>query len=254
MSVILDRPLVIFGVSLVVQWLAAYIGDLLRRRRRAPPSAVEREDFSTIQTPTLTLLALIVGFSFSMAVSRYDQCKNLEEAEANAIGTEYVRADLLPSADAARVRDLLTKYLDQRIVFYESHDERLLGQADAETAKLQAELWSAVLPLAKSQPTPVAALTVSGMNDVLNSQGYTQAAWWNRIPVSAWTLMIFIAAASNIVLGYGQHRTSYVLLVITPLVVSIAFFLIADVDSPRLGVIRVPPQNLMALADSIKPH
>jgi len=82
MIVILDRPLVLFVVSLVVQWLAAYIGDLLRRRRRAP-SSVEREDFSTIQSSTLTLLALIVGFSFSMAVSRYDQRKNLEEAEAN---------------------------------------------------------------------------------------------------------------------------------------------------------------------------
>jgi len=88
----------------------------------------------------------------------------------------------MPSADAARVRDLFLKYIDQRIVFYESNDERQLGQATWKPLGCLGELWSAVLPLAKSQPTPVTALTVAGMNDVLNSQGYTQAAWWNRIP------------------------------------------------------------------------
>jgi hypothetical protein len=174
----------------------------------------------------VTLLALIIGFTFSMAVTRYDQRKNLEEAEAIAIGTEYVRADLLPPSDAARVRDLLVKYVDQRIVFYQVRDKRQLSQADVQTAKLQAELWSIVSPLAKS--TPVAALTISGMNDVLNSQGYAQAAWWNRIPVAAWMLLVFMAVAGNVLLGYGEHRTRYILLSIAPLVVSIAFFFIAD--------------------------
>jgi hypothetical protein len=177
MSLILDRPSLIFIVALLAQWLAAYIGHFLRKRGRAPSSG-ERDDFNTIETATLTLLALIIGFSFSMAVSRYDQRKNYEEAEANAIGTEYVRADLLPADNAARVRELLSRYLDQRILFYVTRDEHRLSQVDAETTKLQVELWSAVLPAATSQPTPVAALAASGMNDVLNSQGYTQAAWW----------------------------------------------------------------------------
>lgn len=253
MSLILDRPLLIFVVSVLAQWLAAYIGDFLRKRWRAP-SPDEREDLNTVQTATLTLLALIIGFSFSMAVSRYDQRKNYEEAEANAIGTEYVRADLLPADNAARVRELLSKYLDQRIIFYETRDERQLRQVDAETAKLQAELWSAALPAAKSQPTPVAALAVSGMNDVLNSQGYTQAAWWNRIPVAGWALMLLIAAACNILVGYSERGRGALVLAILPVIVSVSFFLIADIDSPRQGVIRVLPRNLIALAESIKPH
>ena len=62
----------------------------------------ERADFGVVLSATLTLLGLLIGFSFSMAVSRYDQRKNLEEAEANAIGTEYVRADLLPTGDATK--------------------------------------------------------------------------------------------------------------------------------------------------------
>jgi hypothetical protein len=85
---------------------------MLRRRIR-PLKKDEREDFDTVLTASLTLLALIIGFSFSMAVSRYDQRKNYEEAEANAIGTEFLRADLLPSEVAARVRQLLKMYVDQ---------------------------------------------------------------------------------------------------------------------------------------------
>ena len=70
-------------------------GALFRKRRALNDD--EREDFGIVQTLTLTLLALIIGFSFSMAVNRYDLRKNYEEAEANAIGTQYVRAALLPT-------------------------------------------------------------------------------------------------------------------------------------------------------------
>jgi hypothetical protein len=98
----------------------------------------------------------------------------------------------------------------------------------------------------------VVALAVSGMNDVLNSQGYTQAAWWNRIPPSAWGLMIAIAVCCNVLVGYGAHsvKTREGLLFLLPLVVSIAFLLIADIDSPRGGFIHVVPQNLVSLSQS----
>ena len=124
-----------------------------------------------------------------MAIARYDLRKNYEEAEANAIGTAYVRAELLPAPDAAKVRELLRRYLDQRVLFYRTSDELHLRQVDTDTARLQAELCSAVRVVAAAQPTPTVALAVSGMNDVLNAQGYTQAAWWNRIPASAWGLV-----------------------------------------------------------------
>ena len=189
-----------------------------------------------------------------MAISRYDQRKNYEEAEANAIGTEYVRADLLPAADAAKVRALLRNYLDQRVLFYVTRDEQQIRQINARTAQLQTELWSAVLAPAAAQPTPMVALAVSGMNDVLNSQGYTQAAWWNRIPIAAWVLMTAIAICCNVLVGYGARtvKAESILLLVLPLVVSIAFFLIADIDSPRRGVIRVNPQNLESLVESLR--
>jgi len=248
-----DYPLLLFVLSFFVLWLSVRIGVFFRRRQ---PKLEEDTsgDFGVIIGATLTLLALIIGFSFSMAVSRYDQRKNYEEEEANAIGTEYVRADLLPAADAEKVRALLKSYLDQRILFYETRNAQQIRQINARTAKLQAELWSAILPSVAAQPTPPIALVVSGMNDVLNSQGYTQAAWWNRIPRAAWVLMTAIAICCNVLFGYGGRtvKADGILLLVLPLVLSIGFFLIADIDSPRGGVIRVIPQNLASLAESLR--
>jgi hypothetical protein len=92
------------------------------------------------------------------------------------------------------------------------------------------------------------------MNDVINSQGYTQAAWWNRIPKAAWAFLILISALCNLMVGYGARdlRSRSILLAVLPLVVAISLFLIADIDSPRGGIIRVSPQNLESLAQSLK--
>src|SRR5258705_161673 len=180
---IMDYPLLVFLLSFTVMWLSAWLGPFLRRRLELHQSV--REDFGLIMAATLTLLGLIIGFSFSMATGRYDQRKNLEEAEANAIGTEYVRADMLPAADGAKVRALLKRYLDQRILYYTTRGEEELGEINVRTARLQAELWSAIRAPARADPNPVMAVVVSGMNDVLNSQSFTQAAWWNRIPAAA---------------------------------------------------------------------
>ena len=182
-----------FAIALVVQALAAYAGDLFQKK--GGPSETRSGKTLILWTASLTLLGLLIGFSFAMAVSRYDQRKNFEVAEAKAIGTAYLRADLLPTGDAAHVRVLLRQYINQRIAFYLAASERRLGQIDAETKKLQANLWSTVVRVATTQPAPIVTLVVSGMNDVLNSQGATQAAWSNRIPISAWALMILIAIA-----------------------------------------------------------
>jgi hypothetical protein len=248
-------PFLVLLLSFVLLWLSARIGAAFRKRQPLDEDA--RHDLDLAVAATLTLLGLIIGFSFSMATSRYDQRKNYEEAEANAIGTEYLRADLLPAGDAARVRALLAEYLNERVLFYRARDEDELRQINAATAQVQADLWSAVkTPPDAAHATSVLGLAISGMNDVLNSQGYTQAAWWNRIPMAAWVLMGLIAICANLIFGYAAHlaKAGAIQLLVLPLVLSIAFFLIADIDSPRRGVIRVNPQNLTSLAQSLHPR
>jgi hypothetical protein len=243
-------PFVIFVATLLLLWLSTRVGAFCSGKRKINED--ERDDLDLVVNASLTLLALIIGFSFSMAVSRYDQRKTYEEAEANAIGTEYARADLLPAPDAAKVKTLLVKYVDQRILYYTETDSIRHDALYKETAQAQNELWSAIRPATSAQPTPVAALAVSGMNDVLNSQDYTEAGFLNRIPAGAWYLMFGIALCCALLIGYVARQKRGVVYLIMPLLVAIAFLLIADIDSPRRGIIKVAPQNLMRLAQSFR--
>jgi hypothetical protein len=253
MTTVLDYPLVLlFPVSFLVLALATWMGGRLAARativRESP------DDFGVIQTATLTLLGLIIGFTFSMALNRYDQRKNLEEEEANAIGTAFLRADLIGEPRAAQLRDVLRRYSAERVVNYTTRDVALLAANNARTTKLQSDMWTIVREGAMAQPDPLKALAVASINDVVNSQGYTQAAWWNRIPHGAWVLMALLAVCANFLVGLGAKGTSAPLrlTIVFPAIISAVLFLVADIDAPRGGVIRVQPQNLNALVESLK--
>jgi hypothetical protein len=250
---ITDYPLLVFVVSFLVLWLSTWIGRSAPRRPGKLDSQ-SREDFAVVLPASLTLLGLIIGFTFSMAGGHYDQRRSYEETEANAIGTEYLRADLLPAAEASKVHALLSRYLHQRILFYSVRDEVQLGQINVETSRLQAELWSTVQAPATALPNSITALAVSGLNEVLNAAGFAQAAWRTRIPNAAWMLMALIAILCNTLIAYGalQRASLSIPPLVLPLVVSIAFLFIADIDSPRGGLIRVVPHNLLSLAASLR--
>ena len=188
-----------------------------------------------------------------MAIDRHDQREIFEEGEANAIGTEYLRTDLLPQKASAATKDLLLQYIDQRSLFYSKQSPEKIQEIRSKTDQLQMALWNEILPVARTQDTPSIALVTSGMNDVLNAQGYVQAAWWNRIPYTAWTLMAAIALCANLLVGFGARnfQKNTALFMIFPFVVSVSFFLIADIDSPRSGVIRIEAKNLVALKNNL---
>ena len=249
-----DHPLLLFALSYLSLSFSVWVGKAVGAGRH-PLESETRKDFDVVLAATLTLLGLIIGFSFSMALGRYDLRRNCEAEEANAIGTEYLGVELLSAADSARARALLLEYLDKRIEFYETLDGRRLRQIGARTAKLESGMWEVVRADAVARPQAVTALAAKGMNDVLNSRGYTLAAWINRIPAAAWALMFAIAALSNLMIGYGARSPrKAVFLIIFPLVVSVAFLLIADIDCPRGGLIRVLPQNLLSLFRSLHPR
>ncbi|MEA9567026.1 hypothetical protein [Polynucleobacter sp. AP-Nickl1-40-C4] len=188
-----------------------------------------------------------------MAINRHDQRELFEEGEANAIGTEFLRADLLFPKAAAATKDLLLQYTDQRILFYSKQSPEKIEEIRSKTDQLQTALWNEILPTVRTQNTASIALVAAGMNDVLNSQGYVQAAWWNRIPLTAWALMSAIAICANLLVGFGARNfeKNIGLFMIFPFVIAVSFFLIADIDSPRGGVIRIEARNLVALKNNL---
>jgi len=141
------------------------------------------------------------------------------------------------------------------------HSDFLCGVRDAAIGRTRvgcAGLGSLIywdLITSAAPPTSLlVGLVVAGMNDVLNSQGYTQAAWWNRIPTAAWIMMVAIALCCDLLFGYSVQDAEggRVLFLMLPLVIAIAFFLIAEIDSPNTGVIQVAAENLISLARPLR--
>src|SRR5579871_954123 len=149
---LIDRPLLLAIFGLVVMWLAAIGGARLRRRWGMIDDNF-RQELNVILTAALTMLGVLVGFSFSMAASRYDLRKNYEEAEANAIGTEYLRVGLLSPDQTQQAHSLLRRYLDQRILFYLERRPGELARINSDTARLQSELWESVRAPAELRQT-----------------------------------------------------------------------------------------------------
>jgi hypothetical protein len=248
-----DHPLLLLVFCFSLLWFCAWLGAYVIAKRW-PEGKVDRDDFSTVLPASLTLLGLIIGFTFSMALSRFDLRKNCEAEEANAIGTEYARAELLAPSDTAQLHDLLRQYVAERIQFFNTYSLGTQTPINRRTAELQRKLWTVVRDAGIAQPNVLFSLAISGMNDVLNAQGYTQAAWSNRIPTAAWILMVLIAMVCNTMVGYTTRNPTkhHVLLLILPLMVGVAFYLIADIGSPIGGLIHVQPQNLQSVADMMQ--
>ena len=253
MAAFVDHPVVLFLVLLVLFIAAAAIGALTQRRLLILRDE-DRDDFNVVQGATLTLLALLIGFSLSMAVNRYDQRKNLEENEANAIGTEYARADLADPPVSTQIKDALAHFTQLRLAHFRTRDPEEIARLDRDTAQSESQLWSLATQVGKDKPNPIGATVVTGMNDVLNAQDYSEAALINRIPIGTWVLMIAIGLVGCAVQGYGAKGSlsRSLIIAILPVTIALSLALIADIDSPRGGMIHVEPQNLARLLQSLQ--
>ena len=160
---------------------------------------------------------------------------------------EIVDLDGLPVAELERVLGSVAQALRpvadvQRPLLAQLYRSRLL--------KRLAERVGTALAAGRHLAGDVVARRVE--RDVLNSQGCTQAAWLNRIPGAAWALLGLIAIFANFLMGYRERSTGMFALLALPVVVSIAFFLLADIDSPNGGgVIHIAPHNLISMSQSM---
>jgi len=248
-----EFPAVLALLSAVVMSGSVWIGLLLRQR--FPPDPDSTDYRSLYVGSTIGLLSLLIGFTLSMSVARYDLRKTYEAEEANAIGTEYSRIDLLNANDQKDLRELMAKYLDARIQYYRLGQSDDLERLAAKTTDLQDALWARVARPGATHPNAITSLVVSGMNEVLDDQGYTESAWRNRLPRETWVLMLVIALVSCVLLGITAPKSisRASVLSIMPGVIAISFFLIADIDSPRSGILRIDPQNLIDLVPIFNP-
>jgi hypothetical protein len=231
----------------------------LRLGRRLSPDSdhdVDLQELSTIQAAVLGLLALLLGFTFSMAASRFEARKELLRDEVNAIGTAYLRTQLLQEpyrSDAAR---LLRQYVETRLELQEAgHVPENLAGVNARTARLQDQLWAEAVAAAdrdaRSVPT---GLFIQALNDMIDMHGKQLAALRNRIPFPIFVLLCLVAVAALAMTGYGcgvDRNRNFPLTLTMSLVIASVIWLIVDLHRPTQGLIAIDQQSLIELRESM---
>lgn len=228
------------------------------RGLRAREDESTHSQWNTIQGALLGLLGLLLGFSASMGESRLSTRRELILAEANAIGTAFLRADLIEDrADADRYRAFLRDYVEERLAFYDAGaDARAEERASRRATEIQAEVWSIAVSNATSSRAPdIASLVVESVNAMIDAEGARHASLGAHLPASLLWLVVFVAlvaiAASSYAWGHTGKR-SVVAVVVLPVLIGLAFGVVLDLDSPRVGFVRSGDAPMRRLAASLE--
>ena len=248
-STILD---VLIAVGLFIGLLAClelwfFFGSRARQRREEHP-----DQLANIQGATLGLLALLLGFSFALAAGRFNDRVQLITHEANAIGTAWMRCDLLPDAARADARQLLQAYTAQRIAFYDMTDPTARTVAVAESEQLQERIWANFASAAKATPEKATVL-LPPINELIDLHGSRIAAARRHMPGVLLGLLVACSVVSVASVGYGcgvAGKRNIVLTTSLTFLIAGTLWAIIDMDHPRKGLIRVGQQPMLDLRNS----
>lgn len=212
---------------------------------------------NAIQAAMLGLLALLLGFTFTIALQRFDSRSEAVIQEANAIGTTYLRSRLLSNEVRAEVRNLIQLYLELRVragnVDLTQVDQR--REAKETAIRLQDQLWSLALRAAAMDPRPTTSgLFIQSLNDLIDTYGRRSASLEKHVPESVLLLLFAVFIITGAVLGYSgglvEARAAVATIAMAVLIV-VVIFIIIDLDRPRRGLIRVSQDSLIDLQAAI---
>lgn len=246
----------VFAIASVLLLAAAEFGFRLGVRLHRTKDEARKGQISGMQGAMLGLLGLLLGFTFSMSVGRYETRRELVLQEANSIGTTYLRASLLPEAHQKEVENLLRRYVDVRLDFYNAGEVKAKQvAAEQSAARIQGQLWANAVASAKEAPTPPVTSFISALNDTIDLDATRLNALRTRVPGAVWLLVLVVAACGSCASGYGAGasgaRSGFTNMVL-PLLIAVAVTLIADLDRPRGGLIRINQQPLLDLRQSLQ--
>jgi len=251
-----DLPILIVGALVFAAMIgAALAGGLLRAWQDRRPGAADEPDGAEgyLVSAVLGLLALLMGFSFSLAVDRFETRRVLVLEEANAIGTAYLRTQLLDPPHRERIDRILVNYTDNRIALAKASpgdNKDLLRQNDA----LITDLWAA---------TSAAFVTIKGMdfssayldsiNSLIDLDASRKAARAARVPSEVFAILIIYMIATSAVLGYvligvrGRIAAGFALVLL-----AVSYLLVVDIDRPGRGGVRESQAPLEQLRDQLR--
>lgn len=217
------------------------------------------EGTGTIEAALFALLGLLLGFSFAGATSRLESRQQLIVREASAIGTAYLRLDLLPANDQPEIRHLFRDNIDARVRAYETLAHReVAGKEFARASELQQQIWSQALTVSRGDNSQDAArLLLPALNDMIDVTTSRAIALELHLPALMFYLLISIALLTGLLAGYAMSKRqsrSWLHILLFAVIISITIYAIFDFDNPRYGLIKadVADKALLQLRDSIR--
>jgi len=235
------------------------IGFRLGRRTAAKNPERAHEGIGSIEAAVFALLGLLLAFSLSGATGRLDTRRQLIIDEANAIGTAYLRLDLLPPAEQPALRLLFRDYLDARLGVYERITDLLASRQElARAAALQQEIWTRSVSASRQSTDPATELLfLPAINEMIDVTAARAIALNTHLPAPIVQLLIGMALLSGLVAGYAMAKRtsrSWIHVLLYSGLVAITLYVVLDVEYPRSGIIRLDAadQALYELRDSIR--
>ncbi|HYB69992.1 MAG TPA: hypothetical protein VEH80_04955 [Candidatus Bathyarchaeia archaeon] len=241
---------------LVLLLIAAELGFVVGRRYRSRSDEPTMSQITTVQAGVLGLLGLLLGFTFTMAVSRYDARKHLVVEEATSISTAVLRGQLLPAPQAEDVAGLFREYVDARLQATErERRDQEPGALRARTIRIQSQLWAQATAAAEKDPRAVTVgLFAQALNEMFDNRARWQAALDDHVPESVLFLLAVVALFAVGITGFGfglrGHRAMLAQLSLW-LLITLVVLVIVDLDRPRRGLIRVSQTSLLNLQESL---
>ncbi len=244
----------LFALTVGVVLLSLECGFRLGKYRHSRTEQEKESPVGVLVGATLGLLGFMLAFTFGLAASRYDSRRQVLLDESNAIGTAYLRAGLLPEPQHGEVRRLLREYVDVRLEAIESGK---IAQGVRRSEELHGLLWAQATAVGVKEPRSiVVGLFIQALNEVIDLHAKrVTLGMRNRIPGTIWAALYFVAVLGMGSMGYqaGLTGTSRSLSVLAlTLAFSAVLYLIADLDRPQEGLLRVSQQALIDLRASMK--
>ena len=225
--------------------VALRLGRILGQRSIARHGTAGLSSVSSLETAVFALLGLLIAFTFSGALTRFDTRRAQAVDEANAIGTAWLRVDLLPEEAQPQVRETFKKYVDSRIATYKKVDDLEAAKAElARSQQLQTELWSQAVAALRRPDARASAevLVIPALNAMFDITTVRVVATQLHPPLVIYWMLIGFAFAAALLAGYqvaGEKGFTWLQKVGFAAIISLTIYVILDMEYPRRGFIRI---------------
>jgi len=231
---------VLFAGILAALWIGRWIGK--RTIARHGPAAAP--SIGSLETAVFALLGLMIAFSFAGALSRFDTRRVQVVDEANAMGTAYLRIDLVPASAQPKLRETFRNYVDARIETYRRLPDVVAARGTlAHSQELQGEVWSQAVAAVRmpGSPPTTELLVLPAFNEMFNFTTTRTAATQMHPPVIIYAMLIGLALASALLAGYqtaGEKAYDWVHQLDFAGIAAFTVYVVLDIEYPRLGFVR----------------